>query len=99
MALKNITGSLNTSVGIATYYGLEDRGSIFGRRRKFFSSPQRSDRLWGPPSLLSSRFVKQTTHRNLVPISRMVELYLHSRIRFHDVLLNEVQGQLYSKTQ
>jgi hypothetical protein len=29
-----------------------------------------------------------TTHLYLVPRSRMVELYLHSRIRLHDVVFN-----------
>jgi hypothetical protein len=47
MALKDIIGSRNTSVGIATYNGLDGRGSIYDRRRKFFSSSQRPDRLWG----------------------------------------------------
>jgi hypothetical protein len=42
-------------VGIATAYGLDDRGV---RARvpvglRIFSSPCRPDRLWGPPSLLS----------------------------------------------
>jgi hypothetical protein len=33
-------------------YGLDDPGSIPGNAR-FFSSPQRPDRLWGPPNFLS----------------------------------------------
>jgi hypothetical protein len=48
--------SRDSSVGIATGYGLDDRG--FGVRvpvvSRIFSSPRRSDRVWGPPSLLSS---------------------------------------------
>jgi hypothetical protein len=43
-------------VGIATSYGLDGRGSIPGRGKRFFSSPQRSDRLWGSPSLLPSGY-------------------------------------------
>jgi hypothetical protein len=43
-----------SSVGIATGYGLDDRGVGFrvpvGSR--IFSSPNSPDRLWGPPSLL-----------------------------------------------
>jgi hypothetical protein len=42
--------------GIATGYGLDDRG--VGVRvpvvSKIFSSPSRPDRLWGPPNLLSN---------------------------------------------
>jgi hypothetical protein len=33
-------------------YGLDDQGSIPGKDKIFFSQAQRSDRLWGPPSLL-----------------------------------------------
>jgi hypothetical protein len=43
-------------VGIDTGYGLDDRGAgvrvTIGSR--IFSSPRCSDRLWGPPSLLSN---------------------------------------------
>jgi hypothetical protein len=43
-------------VGIASGYGLDDRG--VGVRvpvgSRFFSSPLRPDRLWGPPHLLSN---------------------------------------------
>jgi hypothetical protein len=42
------------SVGIAMGYGLESRGSISGRVKRFVSSSQRPDRLWNPPSLLSN---------------------------------------------
>jgi hypothetical protein len=44
-----------SSVGIATGYGLDDPGSILGSAR-FFSSPQRPDRLWDPPSLISNGY-------------------------------------------
>jgi hypothetical protein len=37
----------DSSVGIATSYGLEGRGSVPGRNKRFFSSPQRPDRFWG----------------------------------------------------
>jgi hypothetical protein len=57
---RNITfthldfGSRDSAVGIATGYGLGDRG--VGIRVKvglrIFSSLRRPDRLWGPPSLL-----------------------------------------------
>jgi hypothetical protein len=42
----------DSSVRIATAYGLDYRGSIPRRGEIFFSSPHRPDRHWGPPSLL-----------------------------------------------
>jgi hypothetical protein len=48
--------SRDSSVGIALGYMLDDRGSIPGRDREFFSSPPRPDRLWGPPGLLSNGY-------------------------------------------
>jgi hypothetical protein len=82
-------------------YGLDGPGSIPGGAR-FFFPPQRPDRFWGPPSLLSNgygelnpRGVKQssggvnlTTHLHLVPRPRKMELYLHSPICLHGILLN-----------
>jgi hypothetical protein len=44
--------SLDSSVGIATSYGLNGQGWIPGSAR-LFSSPQCPNRLWGPTSLLS----------------------------------------------
>jgi hypothetical protein len=64
----------HSSVGMAIGYGLDDRG--IGVRvpigSRIFSSPQRPDRLWGPPSLLSNgyRWVKLTTLLQIVPRSR-----------------------------
>jgi hypothetical protein len=40
--------------GIATYYGLDGRGSIPGRGKRFSSIPHRPVRLWGLPSLLTN---------------------------------------------
>jgi hypothetical protein len=50
--------SWDSAVGIATGYGLDDRG---GRVRvqagaRIYPSPQRPDRFWGPPSLLSNEY-------------------------------------------
>jgi hypothetical protein len=48
--------SRGSAVGIATGYGLDDRG--VGVRvpvgSRIFSSPSRPDGLWGPPNLLSN---------------------------------------------
>jgi hypothetical protein len=42
--------------GIATGYGLGDLRSIPSGGKIFFSSLQRSDRLWGPPNLLPNEY-------------------------------------------
>jgi hypothetical protein len=51
-------GSRDRTFGIATGYGLDDRGLAIrvpvGLR--IFSSPRRPDRLWGPPNLLSNGY-------------------------------------------
>jgi hypothetical protein len=47
--------SRDSSVGIATGYGLDDRGGggvLVPVGSKIFTSPCRPDRLWGPPNLL-----------------------------------------------
>jgi hypothetical protein len=50
--------SRDSEVGIATGYGLDDRG--VGVRvpvgARIFSSPRRPDRLWGPSNLLSNGY-------------------------------------------
>jgi hypothetical protein len=43
------------SVGTPMGYGLDGPGLIPGNAR-FFSCPQRPNRLWGPPSLLSKGY-------------------------------------------
>jgi hypothetical protein len=54
----NLVRSRDSVVGIATGYGLDDRG--VGVRvpvgSRIFSSRVCSDRLWGPPNLLSNRY-------------------------------------------
>lgn len=49
--------SRNSSVGIATVYGLDGLGSILGKAKRFFSAPQLSDRLWGPSNLISNAYL------------------------------------------
>jgi hypothetical protein len=53
--LERENRSRDSVVGIATGYGLDDRGvgSWIPVGSRIFSSPRRPDRLWGPPSTLS----------------------------------------------
>jgi hypothetical protein len=76
--------SRDSSVGIATSYWLDDRGVgvLVPVVSRIFTSPCCSDRLWGPPNLLSNgywglfprgksgRAMKLTTHLQLVQRSR-----------------------------
>jgi hypothetical protein len=41
---------------ITTDYRLEDCGLILNKDRRIFFSPERLDRLWGPPNLLSNGY-------------------------------------------
>jgi hypothetical protein len=51
-------GSRDSVVGIATGYGLDDRGVGIRVpvRSRIFSSPRRTDWLWGPPSLVCNGY-------------------------------------------
>jgi hypothetical protein len=42
----------DSSVGIATGYGMDGGGSIPGRGKIFFLTPQRPEQLWGLANLL-----------------------------------------------
>jgi hypothetical protein len=62
-----------------------------------FSFPRRPDWFWGPHRLLCNghrelfhRGVKLITLLQLVLRSRMLELYTHSPIRLHGVMLNQL---------
>jgi hypothetical protein len=48
--LKVVNRSRDSSVGIVMGDGLDDRGSIPGRGKLYFSSPQRPDRLSAHPA-------------------------------------------------
>jgi hypothetical protein len=50
--LKFTLSIRDSSVGVGTGYGLDCQGLIPGKGKRFFSTPQSSDRLRGPPSLL-----------------------------------------------
>jgi hypothetical protein len=91
----------DSSVGIATSHQL-DGSSLIPSTARFFSSPDHPDQLWGHPASYpmatggsfpggggeySGGSVKLTTHLHLVPRSRMVELYLHSPICLHGIVL------------
>jgi hypothetical protein len=94
-------GALNkSSVGIATDCRLDDRGSNAGRGWEFFSSTTCPDQLWGPASLLSKGYRgaislgverpgREADHSlsSSAEVKECVELYLHSPIRFHVMLL------------
>jgi hypothetical protein len=90
--LLKVTSRHSTKVGCTD--------SMTGRGKRFLSTPQRPDRLWGPFSRLSNgymrrfpfeysdRGVKVTICLHLLPRSRMVALYLHSPIRLIDMVIN-----------
>jgi hypothetical protein len=71
--INTYRGCGDSVVGIATGYGLDDRG--IGVRvpvgSRIFSFPQRPDRLWGPPSLLSNGYRGEVHHSP--PISAKVK--------------------------
>jgi hypothetical protein len=89
------------AVGIRQATGWTD-GVRFPAGETFFCTPQRSEWLWGPFSLVPNgyrgffpqgdggRDVNLTAHLHLVPRLRTVELYLHSLIRLHGVVLNKL---------
>jgi hypothetical protein len=93
--------SRGSSVGTAMSYGLHGRGSIPGRARHFsqFHDVQIASEahpascpLDTEGSFLGGKAtgMKVTTHLHLVLRSRIVELYLHSLIRLHGVVLNQL---------
>jgi hypothetical protein len=45
--LLSVTKSWHSSLGIATGYELDGQGSILCKGKRYFSSPQQPDQLWG----------------------------------------------------
>jgi hypothetical protein len=88
--------SRDSSVGIATSYELDGRGSIPGKGKDFSLfhkvqtalEPHYAVGIRGSTQGYSGRGVKLTTHLHLVPRSRMMQLYLYSPVRLHDMVLN-----------
>jgi hypothetical protein len=90
--------SRDSAFGIATGYGLDDRG--VGVRvpviSRIFSSPRRLERLWGPPNLLSNGFRgvkwpgREADHSppTSSEAKTCVDIYIHSPIRLHGIVLN-----------
>jgi hypothetical protein len=64
-----------SSVGIATGYWLDGRGSIFSRAIRLFSIPQHLFWIWGPRSLLFNWY--QGTKRPGRDVTSMVEQHLN----------------------
>jgi hypothetical protein len=77
---------LEYCAGIATVYGLYDRGSIAGRNKRFFTTEQNVGSLWSPHTFLTNEYkglfprwksgqgVKLITLLHIVPSSRNVQL-------------------------
>jgi hypothetical protein len=86
--------SRDSSVGIVSGCWLDgwrsnlcrDNIFLFSKASKPALGPTQNPIKWVPGTL--SPILKQATHLNLVPRSRMVELHIHSPIRLHCVILN-----------
>jgi hypothetical protein len=81
-----------SSVGIMMRYGLDERDPIPIKRIFFFRS-QRPDWLWdsmvlGSPSRRVKRSGRDVGPLQLVPRSRIMELYFHSPVRLYGMMLN-----------
>jgi hypothetical protein len=91
---QNLTKSRGSIFGIATGYGLDDRGVRVRVpvRSRIFSSPRRPDRLCRQPNLLSNGyrelFSRLNTHLKLVPRSRKLGSIHPHHIRLDGIVLN-----------
>jgi hypothetical protein len=91
----------DSSVGIATGYGLDDQGFRFRVpvESEIFFPTLRPHQLWGPPSLISigyrglpgrKRPVREADHSPpaIAKVKKNMDLYIHSPIRLHGLVLN-----------
>jgi hypothetical protein len=90
-----IIRSRDSSVSVSTGYGLDDWGVRVrvpvGSR--IFSSPNRPDRLWGPPNLLFSEYRRLWSWPLTFSYCRgqeNMDLYSHSPIHLYFVVLNSL---------
>jgi hypothetical protein len=89
---NNVLPQYSGVVGIATGYGLDDRGIgvrvLVGSR--IFSSPRRRDRLWGASNLLYNGYGVSFAGGKAAGAwgQENVDLYIHSPKRLHGVVLN-----------
>jgi hypothetical protein len=99
LGVQKIWLSRGSLIHIVSDYGLDDRGSIFGRGKGLFFSPIHPDRLWAPqspiqwvpgvlfPGVKCGWGVTLTTHLHLVPRSRMSRSYTSTMACSGTVLL------------
>jgi hypothetical protein len=85
---------------LTTGYGLDDRGSIFSRGKRFFSIPQFPDRLSDPPRFLYISYTEAFSMRVKLPKNETDHSHPSSEevknidaipplpIRLHGVVLN-----------
>jgi hypothetical protein len=100
-SLSGLYRSWDSSVGIATGFGLDGRvvRVPVPIRSRIFSSPRRSDRFRGPLSLLSKRVWgerpgRETDNLQLVPRSRncgSIHPFSHTPL-WRSVLISQAQG-------
>jgi hypothetical protein len=91
LLVRNVSlGSRNSAVGIATGYGLDSRG--VGARvpvgERFFPLHVVQTRSGAHPVSESGQGMKLTTHLQLVPRSRIRDLYIYSPMGLHGVVFN-----------
>jgi hypothetical protein len=77
---------------LQTGFGLDGRGSIISRGKRFFSISKSLGPLWLPgalsPGVKLGGGLELITHLHLVSRSKMVELYLYSSTCLHGIAFN-----------